>query len=302
MTRCYILSVEGAGETLQEEEVSLSTPTLFHLLLLVSTKSCCQQCWRGEGGGQLVTLIPIKFQWHPQDGSPVSHRHPAGSSQPQPTCTQKGFLLLTGLCLSCCFLLALQLQTPTHTHPRPENIPAQWLQGWSSTQSESPPWEGGPPSHYVPSFRLSLGPMVFFGVLFTPLSIISDIGNNPFTSGDQAGVTFRPRDSGDCLDMFSVVTTGEGGSSVPGSQCAEARDAAKHPQGKNIPLNSELSSPKCQQLLKLSNPASWSAFLVEMTVWVFFSSWTVTDAEVEKEMQADKLNQTLGSFLTRLLS
>lgn len=282
---------------------------LFHLLLLVSTKSCCQQCLGGGGGGGGGWTAGDRHPHQLSVTSPgwISRELQAPSSQlPDSAHLHLEGVLPAGWSLPLLLLFpACPATVDTHPHPPPpREHPRTVAAGLKFNPVWIPPWEGGPPSHYVPSFRLSLGPTVFFGVLFTPLSIISDIGNNSFTSGDQAGVTFRPRDSGDCLDMFSAVTTGEGGSSAPSSQCAGARDAAnKHPQGKNIPLNSDLSSPKYQQLLRLSNPASWSAFLVEMTVWVFFfSSWTVTDAEVEKEMQTDKLNQTLGSFLTRLLS
>lgn len=65
-------------------------------------------------------------------------------------------------------------------------------------------------------------------VVFTPLSTISDIGTNSFTSGSQTGAIFRARDMKNCLDMSpAVVTTAGGGGSATGNQHAEARDTAK---------------------------------------------------------------------------
>ena len=84
-------------------------------------------------------------------------------------------------------------------------------------------------------------------VLLTSLLIISDTGNDSFTTGDQAGGTFRHWGLGHwrlTRRVFSF-TTGGRGRIVSGNQCAEVRAAAQHPRGKNIPPNSELSNPKC---------------------------------------------------------
>lgn len=63
-----------------------------------------------------------------------------------------------------------------------------------------------------------------------------------------------------------------------------------------------ITQPQMSVVLKLRNPALWSTFLAETTAWFPSPLWTVTDAEVEKETQADRLTQTLVSFIARLLS
>lgn len=137
MTWRQIVVREGAGETMQEEAASLPTSTLlFHLVLLVSTKSYRQQCL--GGGGQPVTLIPIPPGW-------VSSESQAPSSQlPATACLYP---------IDCTHLLAQRTS------------PHNGLQGWSSAQSES--HLGSLPSY-------SLSPKVFFTVLLTSLLIISD--------------------------------------------------------------------------------------------------------------------------------
>ena len=279
---------------MQEEGASLPTSTLFHLLLLVSTKSYCQQCL--GGGGQPVTLIPIppgwvsSESWAPSPQLPATaHRYPIDA----PTCSG------------------------------PENIPTQCATGVRF----NPVWI----PLGVPSFILSLSPKVFFMVLLTSLLIISDTGNDSFTSGDQAGVTFRHWGLGHwrlTRRVFSF-TTGGGERIVSGNQCAEARAVAQHPRGKNIPLNSELSNPKCRWTWVWVNSGSWwwagrpgvlrfmgsqrvghdwatklnwsvngryswetphKAFLAETTVWFLSPPWTLTHAGVDGEVQAGRWN------------
>ena len=54
-----------------------------------------------------------------------------------------------------------------------------------------------------------------------------------------------PRDTGQCLETFLIVTFGSGGSYWHLE--VEAKDAAKYPtKHKTAPLDEELSHPKCQ--------------------------------------------------------
>lgn len=141
----YILSVEGAVQTLREEGASLSVPMLFHVLLLVPTKSSYQQCVVGTAWA----LVPLYFQQHLQDGFSVSHRHPAGELPASVHLYPEG---------KRCFLLACSASPlvvsclPGNSRPAlaqgdPQNVPIFYSHTFINTVW-IPDWGGDPFSAY----------------------------------------------------------------------------------------------------------------------------------------------------------
>ena len=162
---------------MQEEGASLATSTLLHLLLLP------------------LQLLPKAVASSVLGTASDTHSHhvsviPPGwvSSDSQASYSQ---------------LPATVPQYPGDAplYSSPENIPTQRATEAKSNPLWIPLW--------VPSIMFSLSPKVFFMVLLTSLLILSDTDNDSFTSGDQVGATFRPRDTGGCLDVFSVSQLGE---------------------------------------------------------------------------------------------
>lgn len=146
---CWILSAEGARETLQGEGASCSTPRLFHLLLQVLTNSCCQQ----SVGEMASGTHPHGVQRHSQEGFPVSLMHPPTTSQAQSTSTQKGYFLPVVLRLnSRYFLVAYQLQTRSGPG-QAEKPPPDGLQPGPLKRRVNPSLGRG----RAPSFTLSDG-------------------------------------------------------------------------------------------------------------------------------------------------
>lgn len=204
--------------------------------------------------------------------------------------------------------------TASDTHSHTPRMGFQWVTGTQqSAASHSLPvpsrcthllWPREHPhtmgyrGEVQPSLNPTLGP--FLHTLTQPKGILYGSPYFPldnlwyrslpdsFTSGDQAGATFRPRDTGGCLHMFSVSHLGkeEGlflATSVqrPG-MLLNILGARTFPQIHNYP------APNVNGRYSWETPHK--AFLAETTVSFVSPPWTLTHAEVDGEVQAGRWN------------